>query len=374
MELVSRTSLPNESRSLLPPTHLTIAALCSTPLPSPTTTLFFKNAQAAFSMTPPNTSLSYLLSPKHACPSQSFLRDLRDAAGQAMLDGCISIEYWGAPDVYLPFEALGFWYELGNAIRAQEAWNSAQRWLGNTRLRDNASRTARINSIIQSLPWAGLISKLGRSASVSHMADFLSTARLSSSHIDAMLLCIRARYRDEVGYQPGNQITLFPTLSFTELLRSLKAKGVHSIDNIMNHPDLSTIGNFAANSQRDILIATVAYWPPNHWGSLFITISGGRVQAKWGDGLQRKIPSLLSKGIRAWSNRYLPRHFITVDSGFPCATQQDGYSCGFIALNMIKHHVLGCPSWTRATREDCRVDEFLSCMEFCMDDRVSHSI
>ncbi|KAF4580332.1 hypothetical protein EYR38_003228 [Pleurotus pulmonarius] len=250
--------------------------------------------------------------------------------------------------------------------KARAAWKSALRWTSNV-LPLDSSRTARMTSITQSLSWDGLIPKLGRSDSVTHITDFLSAKRLSSSHIDTMLLRLCARYRDEVGYQSNKPVVLFPTLSFTDYLEHLTSKDVQSPDQLLSNPALSTIGDFVATSQRDVLIATVGYWPEDHWGFVLITVSGGRVQAKWGDGLRRRVPLRLEKGIKMWSKRYLPQHIVTVDSHHTCAAQKDGYSCGIIAVNALKYHILDDALWTGATREECRVNEFLSCMEFCKD-------
>ncbi|KAJ8694295.1 Methionine--tRNA ligase, mitochondrial [Pleurotus ostreatus] len=154
-----------------------------------------------------------------------------------------------------------------------------------------------------------------------------------------MLLRLRARYRDEVGFKSEKQITLIPTLIFTSRLHSLGLEP-GPVDQLLCSSALSDIGNFVATSQQNLLIATVAYWPEHHWGFLMITISGGRVQARWGDGMKKKVPRALEKGIRLWSKHYMPQRF---------------------------HEIFGDPYWTKKTREQCRVDEFLSCMEFCMD-------
>ncbi|KAF4607769.1 hypothetical protein EYR40_000104 [Pleurotus pulmonarius] len=365
-ELESRVSLSDASKSMLPASHLTISELLAMHLPPQMITRFLKNPQTTFSSTPANTSLGYLLSPDRPIPPRAFLIQLRNAAGQAMLDGSVSIKHWSGPDIYLPFEALDFLYALSDIAKARAAWKSALRWTSNV-LPLDSSRTARMTSITQSLSWDGLIPKLGRSDSVTHITDFLSAKRLSSSHIDTMLLRLRARYRDEVGYQSNKPVVLFPTLSFTDYLEHLTSKDVQSPDQLLSNPALSTIGDFVATSQRDVLIATVGYWPEDHWGFVLITVSGGRVQAKWGDGLRRRVPLRLEKGIKMWSKRYLPQHIVTVDSHHTCAAQKDGYSCGIIAVNALKYHILDDALWTGATREECRVNEFLSCMEFCKD-------
>ncbi|KAF7420714.1 hypothetical protein PC9H_011232 [Pleurotus ostreatus] len=366
-ELKSRISLSDTSRSMLPPPRLTISELLATQLPPEATTWVLKDARAAFCNIPANTPLSYLLLPNRPLPPRPFLIKLRNAAGQAMLDGSVSIKHWGAHDIYLPFEALGLWYALSDFVKAQTAWKTALRWTANVFPHDNSSRTARMTSIFQSLHWEGLIPKLGRASEVTHMAQFLSSSSLSSSHIDAMLLRLRARYRDEVDHRSSKQILLVPTLSFTDHLGALASKDTQSPNEILDSSELSRIGNFIATSPQDVLIATVGYWPTNHWGFVLITISGSRVQAKWGDGLQRKVPKALAKGIRMWSNLYLPKHIVTIDSGYTCASQNDGYSCGIVALNALKYHIFRDTLWTGATKEQLRMNEFLSCMEFCKD-------
>ncbi|KAF4599335.1 hypothetical protein EYR40_006427 [Pleurotus pulmonarius] len=368
-ELESRTALSDASRSLLPSSHLTIAQLLAAQLPPPTVSLILKNPKSVFSATTPNTSLAYLVSPGCKLPTRAFLTALRNAAGQAMLDGYVSIKYWNSPDVYVSFEAFGLWNELVNLADAQVAWRSAISWMNSISAHGAASRTARMDSILHSVSWSGLIPKLGRASSVTHMAKFFSSSFLSSDHLDAMLLRLRARHRDEVRNE--SHITLFPTLSFTTQLATVASKNtVLSVDELLEMQELSVIGNFVATSQRDVLIATLAYWPNHHWGFIMIKISGGRVQVNWGDGLQLKIPSQLKEGVKLWSRRYMPKHFLTIDSQYPCARQNDGYSCGIIAVNALQHYTLGTPLWTGATREQLRVGEFFSCMEFCQDNQT----
>lgn len=375
-ELEARTSVTDTSRLLLPPPHLPIAGLLTIQLPPPNTSLSFISAKNSFTDTPPNTPVSYLLSVDRALPPKAFLTKLRGAAGQAMLDGSISIKYWGEPDVYLPFEACGFLYELIIIAKAQAAWKSALKWVDITFAHD-VSLAGRIASITQSVSWGGLIPKLCHTALVTDMTDFLSTSLLSSSHIDAMLLHLRARVRDELGNRYGNKVTIFPSILFTDRLRALgsnKANSNKAVDEILDSAELSNIGKFISTSPQDVLLATISYWPKYHWGFIMITISGGRVQAKWGDGLHKRVPLSLEKGIKMWSKRYLPQHVVTVDGGFPCAVQTDGYSCGIVAINALKHHVLGEPFWTMASREQCRINEFLGCMEFCKDMQLRDSI
>ncbi|KAF9497589.1 hypothetical protein BDN71DRAFT_1429514 [Pleurotus eryngii] len=313
---------------------------------------------------------SYLTSPDHTLPSCTFLTKLHAAAGQVMLDGHVSIKYWGPPNIYLPFEALGFWYELLSIVKAKATWKSALRWVGSTPSHKNKSLAAHVNSIIQSAFWGGLIPKLGHTVYVSQMAELLLTLLLSSSHMDAMLLCFCARYEEEVGHQSGKKITLFPTILFTQCLAYLASEDTVSLDQLLENPVLSTIGNFVATSQQDFYITTVAYWPENHWGFVMITISGGCVQAKWGDGLHKKVPLMLERGIKLWSKRYLPQHIILVESRFPCASQTDSYFCGIVTMNALKHHILGNLLWTGATREQHHIEQFLTCMEFCVNKQL----
>ncbi|KAF9493482.1 hypothetical protein BDN71DRAFT_1432400 [Pleurotus eryngii] len=149
---------------------------------------------------------------------------------------------------------------------------------------------------------------------------------------------------------------------------------VLSVDELLEMPELSTIGNFVANSQWDVLIATLAYWPNHHWGFILIKISGGHVQVNWGDRLQLKIPSLLKEGVKLWSRRYMLKHILTINSHYPCALQDDSYSCGIIAVNALQHYTLGIPLWTGATREQLRVGKFFSCMEFCKDEQTADAL
>ncbi|KAF8980988.1 hypothetical protein BDQ17DRAFT_1438674 [Cyathus striatus] len=63
-------------------------------------------------------------------PSAAYINQLYAFAGQAMLNGTISIEIdQECERILVPFEALGYWSYANKAISAQLKWKQGLSWL-----------------------------------------------------------------------------------------------------------------------------------------------------------------------------------------------------------------------------------------------------
>ncbi|KAF8902547.1 hypothetical protein CPB84DRAFT_1746559 [Gymnopilus junonius] len=102
-ELLHRLSLSEKLERLLPPPTLTISELLDFDIPPIQDTAIFRSVKSCFSNIEPQYTNVFLV------------KRLREEAGQAMLDGKVSIVDWKNKDVYLPFEVLSFWDYLHDA-------------------------------------------------------------------------------------------------------------------------------------------------------------------------------------------------------------------------------------------------------------------
>ncbi|KAJ8690007.1 hypothetical protein PTI98_012852 [Pleurotus ostreatus] len=364
-ELSRRVSLSAASRNLLPPDHISIAQLLHYQPPHLSQANQFIIPSSCFSAEPHNTGAGWLCD--NPIPSRDFLNKLRNESGQAMLDGKKSIRYWAATHVYLPFEALGFWALLTDLHDARQIWISAKRWLDTHSIASDTSQQRRFKLVLERTTWRGLIPRLGRSASKNEMAGFLSQGMLSTSHIDTMLLRMRCRLRsDPPTRASGHKVV--PSSTFDAALRALGEMASPYFEDTPPS-ELHVIGVALARlTESDTAqIFSVGYSHPYHWGAFVITVSGARIQLRWGDSLRRAIPSTLLKGFRKWARHHVPRRFLTTDKGLQCSIQPlgDAYSCGIIAVNALHHELFGDALWMNKRRDSLRLEEFLASMEYC---------
>jgi hypothetical protein len=84
----------------------------------------------------------------------------------------------------------------------------------------------------------------------------------------------------------------------------------------------------------------------------------------WGDSAGRAVPSGFEDRLRAWLSLFVPQIQFLPMQELPCARQTDGYSCGVIAVNTLKHHIFGDDLWTSSQREILRIQEFLDILDF----------
>jgi hypothetical protein len=61
----------------------------------------------------------------------AFVKGLCTVAGQAMLDGKLSIVDWTCKNStsFFSFELIQFWTKLTRAIEARQVWAAAMKWL-----------------------------------------------------------------------------------------------------------------------------------------------------------------------------------------------------------------------------------------------------
>ena len=94
----------------------------------------------------------------------------------------------------------------------------------------------------------------------------------------------------------------------------------------------------------------------------------------WGDSIGRPIPHGLEDQLRAWLAHFIPQTQFLPLCVLPCARQMDGYSCGVIAVNTLKHYLFGDELWSSSRRKIIRIQEFLDIMEFLESWRACVSI
>ena len=125
------------------------------------------------------------------------------------------------------------------------------------------------------------------------MAEFLSQAWLSNSHIHCMLT-VAKRLRLDVlsGADPKIPNTEIAMPDFPSHIHSspLLATTPITPDYFEKAPkSVISLGRTIANAAAGIRVAAVAFSPPGHWACLFIDTQARTIS--WGDSLGRAIPS-----------------------------------------------------------------------------------
>lgn len=115
-------------------------------------------------------------------------------------------------------------------------------------------------------------------------------------------------------------------------------------------------------------LVTVAHSPPKHWAALAINMREKDVGVSWGDSLGWKQPQSLVKGIGHWLRHHFPYRRCTFTADWVRGDQQDGVSRGIVALNTLKHTLLGEPLWTQDRCHYFRLLEFCGLLEGAFPD------
>ena len=360
-ELCRRTSPLHSVLELLPSTSLPVLQLLEFPTPRVTSTILGITSDASFSFN--EATHSSFECCQLPAPPRNFLRQLRASAGQAMLDGKVSIQHWERRDIFLPFDALGTWDFILEINVTKKAWIDSLHWMEEHHHAIPEEYTARIRSLLCQVPWKDHIKGLGSGLTTMEMAAFLSKEWLSDTHIHTMLSITRHLRHDIISsaspcieiVSPDFTSHLFnsPLLSTTRISPEYTSNAPKSV---------IRIGDKIRCASSGIRIAAIVYSPENHWACLIIDSKARTIQ--WGDSLGRPMPVGGEDRLRAWLLFFLPHIRFLPLQNLSCARQTDGYSCGIIAINTLKHNLFGDDPWTSSRREIHRIEEFLDIMEF----------
>lgn len=360
-ELCRRTSPLPSVLELFPSASLPVLELLGFPTPRITDTALAIPPDEVFSFN--EATHSSLECCQLPAPTRKLLRQLRASAGQAMLDGKVSIRHWHKGDVFLPFDALGTWAFILEIDTAKKAWIDALHWMEEHHHTIPEEYMARIMSLLGQVPWKDHVKGLGSGLTTTDMATFLSKKWLSDAHIHTMLATMR-HLRDDIVSSADPCIEIASPDFFSYVLNSpLLSETFTPSDYLRNTPkSIIRLGDKIKCAASGIIIAAVVYSPENHWACLLINSRARTIQ--WGDSIGRSMPPGGDARLRVWLSVFLPHTQFLPLQTLSCAHQADSYSCGIIAINTLKHHLFGDELWIPPRQETLRIEEFLHIMEF----------
>jgi hypothetical protein len=182
------------------------------------------------------------------------------------------------------------------------------------------------------------------------MADFLLQEWLSDLHIHTMLAATRRLHHHALSCADSSIEIASPDFPYHVFMSDLLATTPIS----PNYSDLAPksvirLGNTLANATNGLRIAAITFSLPNNWACLFVDSQAKMIH--WADSLGCVIPAGYKELLRTWLAIFIPQHLFLPLQYLPCASQTDGYSCGIIAVNTVKHHLFGDDFWTESCRE-----------------------
>ena len=371
-ELTQRLTLTADTRMLLPSDSLSISKLLELRLPTFSAVKPSVEPSLCFSNHPPTESVAIYLS--RPIPPVTFIEGLHNVAKQAMLDGKLSIMDWTRKNSmsFFSFELIEFWSSLTQIIHAKQKWEASLQWLEQAAKDEPLEKEVHeVHRFFQTTPWKAELQLLRSRFTILEMATYLSNGWLSSSQIDMALSSIAARQLRINGGQSQCRYLIGTTI-LSELLDSLPL--LHdehdtSPPHLYNQhvpQDLQRAGAHLARYQQGANgpgeVVFIAYSPPGHWAAISVTSNG---TLEWADSLRRRVPSTLITGVQTWLRYHLSSSSFALGDSFLCSRQNDGYSCGIIALNAIRHRIFGDTLWSKKICSQLRVREFLDIMQQC---------
>lgn len=358
-ELCRRTTALPTERSLLPSPLLPVIHLLDFSTPPIVPSLPGINVESIFSHNRATHTSSECL--RLPVPSHDILQVLSSCAGQAMLDGKVSVQHWDNIDIFLPFDALGTWALIVEVDTAKKAWQKALTWLDQQQ-GIPTQFIARVLKLLGTVPWNNYVKGLGSGLSIMDMAVFLSQDWLSDAHLDSMLSATRFLRRDTLSHiTPRTEIIQSDFMAHILASPSLETSPI-ACDYVKKAPkSVQRLGSLISESSPNIRVATISFSPPGHWACLIIDCRAGTIG--WGDSAGRVAPAGLEKHLKAWLGIFSPQIKFAVPHTLCCARQPDGYSCRIVSVNTLKHNIFGDKLWNESHRETLRVAEFLDILE-----------
>ncbi|TDL14854.1 hypothetical protein BD410DRAFT_845670 [Rickenella mellea] len=320
-------AIPTAYQDAITNRHLTVSTLLQhTSLPCLDNAAVKINTNECFSKDPPSLPIhpQFL---KRSIPPHPFLLSLLRVAGQAWLDGNQSVIDWRFNE-RLPFWVLTYWRDLARTVEARRDWIKADEFLKELANGSgpHPEKVHEFRDIFHSIGWGVPMRGAG---------EFLEMQ-------DLVALVTGRWLKNEIHYSIYMEVM--------NLLRKLTSDS--NAYPSRRFRSLECLGSDLASGRTRVLIFPV-FVHENHWA--VFSVNAEEETIRYSDSLDSSPQPNDLVVIKRW----LAHHgFNNLHEGEPLAHahQTDGFSCGPITANTIKHAVFGAPLWTLANREIYRLD------------------
>lgn len=189
------------------------------------------------------------------------------------------------------------------------------------------------NLTLLQLPWAGITTGFGADTEPLHsFAHYLSSAWFESSHIDQQLHILHLDLK-RAGILDCQLLTPFNFVLLTQMYRQRETTPYWENG---SRKDIKGMGEEFASGRR-MRMAGIANINGNHWVGMVIDMASSTI--RYGDSLAGPNAVEVTDTIIWWLRHHIPSLTFTCE-GLPITPQNDGFSCGPLALNAIRHAVL----------------------------------
>ncbi|KAF7331324.1 hypothetical protein MKEN_00009900 [Mycena kentingensis (nom. inval.)] len=277
-------------------------------------------------------------------PTEKTVRGLVERSRQAWLDGRCSVAYTHADGTAtrFPLWVITYWQmviEVKKTVRAR--WTKAWGFLDSQakQARQGSPRAlllAETKQLLAMIPW-GCAKPAGLSDTepFHKLWRFLGQHWLSDSQIDDVLELLRQKIENEV---EGGRFRVKGTV-FMEKLAEAYELGSDAYNSEGQFRWLRELGDeLAEDSGTLVTIVHLTKIENNpHWTSLAVEFGEDAVRVLYGDSFTKEIPPKLREICEWWVLLHTGRgvNFETLAIG----QQDDGFSCGMLALNSLQHYV-----------------------------------
>jgi hypothetical protein len=330
--------LPTVVKALvLPSDHASVSALVHVELPSVTNVDPIPNPLSYFQDLPPPSNTGFLTLLKTLpIPPPNQIKLLQEHAGQAWLDGKQSLMYSHTDNPHLfSFWIVTFWNSVTEIIPAHRAWTAANVYLL-AQQRKSSERSRRVGdafrTILHELPWRGQVHGFSDHCEVHILSKFLSKDWLADIHETFLLEILRSRVLSTELFGSEHDIATIWTSKKIRIAHENRETNKYIPS---SRTDIAQLGSDLVNSKKT-RVGMLWHINENHWTSMVINMLTARIL--YGDPFGSNAPAWLQDAVIWWLSQHVTQPF---EWGvLECTAQNDGFSCGILAQNALRHEFL----------------------------------
>ncbi|KAF9022437.1 hypothetical protein BDZ89DRAFT_205356 [Hymenopellis radicata] len=333
---------PNIISSLFPPGYDYVHTLIAAKLPETSHELVHAKDVYWFSNLPPNSDIATCIKSR-PIPPLHLLKGLRERAGQALLDGNITLMNPAYPDSRLPIFALTCWERMHELTE-----------IGSLDTLEDAHRR------LLAMRWNGSLHIPGAPSQATHLflVQLLADDQVSTGIVDCMSSYLSSRLEEQ---PERDEAVVVETLQFMfELGKMKRAKDF----NEKSPKYVRRLEAMLREGKKKLLFPV--YWPEMHH-FFAVKIDFKTREIAYGDSLSHRgmpKPHKQMAHLKMWlSKKFEKPAFELVENGLDHGYQDDFKVCGMVAVNTIAVEALGDPLWNPSRKIYDRARWFIDLLE-----------
>ncbi|KZS86416.1 hypothetical protein SISNIDRAFT_420937 [Sistotremastrum niveocremeum HHB9708] len=218
------------------------------------------------------------------------------------------------------------------------AWKKAIAWLnaGSSRSTEESILVDRIFMLLDSIPWAPNID-IPLPFHPKLLTKFLSRDWLEGDHINLMLDQLRESLTDRRARAADLDFKIATIANTMSLVSAFENQDERDYMTYSGFRQLRTLGCLMV-SGKCAGVGMIMNINGNHWVAM--VVDAHRRSIRYGDSFGHPIPDTLLETIHWW----IRHHYVTTQdfelTHLPVTHQNDGFSCGMLAMNALSHFMV----------------------------------